>query len=92
MRDFQLSGFLYILILAIIALSTNQCGNGTDTKIPPLEEGYKPDQPIEFPHDIHVNKGIDCKYCHNPQVDGKKAGIPSEKVCMKCHKQIKENP
>lgn len=42
MRDFQLSGFLYILILAIIALSTNQCGNGTDTKIPPRKKDTNP--------------------------------------------------
>lgn len=82
MRHMQQSRFLYMPLLVIIGLSTSHC---TDSKI---EEGYKPAQPIEFPHDIHVSKGIDCKYCHNSAIDGKTAGIPTANVCMKCHKQI----
>ncbi|WP_341900369.1 cytochrome c3 family protein [Fluviicola taffensis] len=80
------SGFLYLFSLAIIGLSTNSCTNETG-----VDEAYKPDHPIEFPHDIHVSKGIDCKYCHNSANDGQNEGIPSANVCMKCHKQIKGN-
>lgn len=84
MKHMQPSLFLHLLFLVMIGLATNRCNS-------PIEEEYKPDQPIEFPHDIHVSKGIDCKYCHNPKIDGKNDGIPSAKVCMKCHKEERES-
>ena len=86
MRRMQQSRFLYILLLVITGLSTSQC---TDSEIAPLDESYKPDQPIEFPHEIHVSKGIDCKYCHNSANEEKDNGIPAVNVCMKCHKEEK---
>lgn len=80
--------YLFFLMM-LIGFSTNRCTNNrTDPEILPLDEGYKPDHAIEFPHEIHASKGIDCKYCHNPETDGKKAGIPAEKICMNCHKQV----
>ncbi len=88
MRSFQISGFLVTLFLAICGLTVSQCTNGTNPKMLPVDESYKPDQPIEFPHDIHVSKGIDCKYCHDSANDGKTDGIPTANLCLKCHKQI----
>lgn len=52
---------------------------------------YKPSQPIEFRHDIHVKQNeIDCKYCHSGTIESKHALIPSANVCMNCHNVVKE--
>jgi mono/diheme cytochrome c family protein len=55
------------------------------------QEGYMPDQPIAFSHEIHagINK-INCKYCHVGVEKGKSAVIPSLNVCMNCHYSIRE--
>lgn len=56
-----------------------------------VNDGYKPDQPIEFSHKIHAgNMNIACVYCHHNAEKSKTAGIPSANVCMNCHKFIKE--
>ncbi len=71
--------------MVISGLAANRCANETDSKILPLEEGYKRDHAIEFSHKIHAQ--VDCKYCHNEQND-EKEGIQAAKVCMNCHKQV----
>jgi hypothetical protein len=71
--------------LAIIGFSSSHCINSDN----PINEGYKLAQPIEFLHDIHVSKGIDCKYCHNSANDRKSKGIPAANICLKCHKEEK---
>lgn len=92
MRYFQ-KFWLFIFIVVIMALTANRCTGGADPKILPVDESYKRDQPIEFPHDIHAGKlGIDCKYCHNSAVDGKERGIPTANVCTKCHQEVKGEP
>lgn len=48
-----------------------------------------PDQPIAFPHTIHVSKlGIECTYCHIYAEKSKFAGVPFLSKCMVCHKAI----
>lgn len=92
MMKMQPSGFLHLFLLALIGFSANRCTNGADPEIFPVDEGYKPDHAIEFSHDLHAGKlKIDCTYCHNPEIDGKKEGIPVANVCLKCHKQVKGN-
>ncbi len=92
MRDFQQSGFLFVFLLLTIGLGVNRCTSGADPEILPVDESYKPDQPIEFSHEIHAGKnGIDCKFCHNAEFDEKNTGIPSANICMKCHKEVKED-
>ncbi|MCF8233655.1 MAG: c-type cytochrome [Bacteroidales bacterium] len=55
------------------------------------QEGYSPDQPIWFSHQVHVQQNkIDCKYCHHIAEDSKYAGIPSPDLCMNCHNVIRE--
>jgi hypothetical protein len=44
-----------------------------------------PIQPIAFPHNKHVAKGIACTVCHVGVNKGPVAGIPSDKLCMHCH-------
>lgn len=54
-------------------------------------EGYKPEQPIAYSHELHAGKlGIDCKYCHSSVLNSKHAGIPSVNVCMNCHRAVDE--
>ncbi len=46
-------------------------------------------QPIPFPHDVHVAKGLTCtEYCHESATKGPIAGLPSVNTCMICHSAI----
>lgn len=52
-----------------------------------LNEG--PDQPISFPHTVHVQEiGMDCTFCHRNVTSGATASIPSVALCMTCHRVI----
>ena len=54
-------------------------------------EGYMPDQPIKFSHELHAGlNSIDCQFCHSGARVGKHSNIPSSNVCMNCHKGIRE--
>jgi mono/diheme cytochrome c family protein len=59
-----------------------------------VHQGYQPEQPIHFPHDLHAGvMKIDCQYCHSGAYKSKNASIPSLNVCMNCHKVVKtESP
>ncbi|NLG99349.1 MAG: cytochrome c3 family protein [Chloroflexi bacterium] len=47
-----------------------------------------PEQPIEFPHNLHTGLGLQCRYCH-PGVDwGPVAGLPTTDKCWGCHQQV----
>ena len=49
----------------------------------------EPEQPIEFPHNTHVENGIACTdYCHESVTMGPRAGLPSVRTCMICHTAI----
>ena len=51
--------------------------------------GYHPDQPIDFPHNLHAGeKQIPCQYCHSSARRSASAGIPSMNTCMGCHKFV----
>jgi len=45
-------------------------------------------QPIEFPHNIHVDEDIACEFCHEGVDKGPVAGLPSLRTCMICHEAI----
>lgn len=48
-----------------------------------------PVQPIAFPHNVHIAKGLTCtEYCHESVTKGPIAGLPSVKTCMICHAAI----
>jgi hypothetical protein len=48
-----------------------------------------PEQPIEFPHVIHIEKGLTCTdYCHASVTEGPEAGLPSVNTCLICHAAI----
>ena len=49
----------------------------------------EPEQPLEFPHNIHAGKQIGCtEYCHEAVTTGPVAGLPSVRTCMVCHNTI----
>ena len=55
------------------------------------QEGYAPEQPIKFSHEIHAGiNQIECRYCHTGVEKGKSAVIPSINVCMNCHYNIQQ--
>ena len=52
----------------------------------------EPEQPLEFPHNIHAGKQIACtEYCHEAVSTGPVAGLPSVRTCMVCHNTIATN-
>ncbi len=49
----------------------------------------KVEQPIPFPHSVHIAKGLTCtEYCHESAARGPIAGLPGVKTCMICHAAI----
>lgn len=52
--------------------------------------GYRPEQPINFSHVVHVQKNkMDCQYCHWSVSKAAYAAIPEVESCMGCHKIVK---
>ena len=48
-----------------------------------------PDQPIAFPHSVHVqDHGIQCEFCHRNVSKGNAATVPAVEQCVFCHKTI----
>ena len=51
-----------------------------------------PEQPFDFPHNIHAGKNIACtEYCHESVSTGPEAGLPSVLQCLACHNTIAAN-
>jgi hypothetical protein len=50
--------------------------------------GAAPQQPIAINHEVMVQKGIPCLYCHTEALKSPVAGIPSVQKCMGCHNVI----
>ncbi len=58
-------------------------------RLPDNQVGYSPEQPIAFSHEIHAGQlEIDCLYCHWNAEVSRYAGIPTQDVCMRCHKFV----
>ena len=48
-----------------------------------------PQQPSDFPPNIHVETGVACtEYCHESVTKGPEAGLPSVNTCLICHAAI----
>lgn len=48
-------------------------------------------QPLPFNHEIMVQQGITCEFCHTEARRSATAGMPSVQKCMGCHKYIATN-
>jgi hypothetical protein len=52
-------------------------------------EGYRPEQPINFSHIVHVQQNkMECQYCHWSVGKASYAALPDVESCMGCHKLI----
>ena len=48
-----------------------------------------PEQPIAFPHTVHVqDMGMDCTFCHRNVTKGAAATVPAVSLCMTCHRVV----
>ena len=55
-----------------------------------LRRGYKPEQPIKYNHQLHIEKNkMECQYCHSGVAKSGYATLPSVELCMGCHKSVK---
>ena len=55
----------------------------------PYARGYRPEQPIWFSHNIHVEQnGMECQYCHSGVAKSPYATIPPVELCMGCHTNV----
>ena len=55
---------------------------------PPAVFGFAdaPEQPIAFPHTVHVQQaGLDCQFCHRTVTTDEAASIPAVQQCLFCH-------
>jgi hypothetical protein len=58
-----------------------------------IRNGYKPEQPIAYPHDLHAGAmQIPCRYCHTGVDTGAIARIPPLSTCMNCHTLLLPDP
>ena len=49
----------------------------------------RPEQPIEFPHNVHVGQlDMQCSYCHLYVEKSIYAGLPKARLCMDCHQGV----
>ena len=56
---------------------------------PPFALGDAPEQPVAFPHSVHVaEQGIQCEFCHRNVTEGEAATVPAVEQCLFCHKDI----
>jgi mono/diheme cytochrome c family protein len=81
-------------IFFVILCGTVACGSWTWVTLwnTNVHQGYQPEQPIHFPHDLHAGvMKIDCQYCHSGAYKSKNASIPSLNICMNCHKVVKQD-
>lgn len=73
-------GRIAVVIGALTVFSLAAYGISTAQKAPA-------EQPIQFPHNLHVGFGIQCLYCHPGALRGASPGLPTQNKCWGCHQQ-----
>ncbi len=77
-------GVLSLVMVVVLYVAAQDIG---------LQQGYAPDQPVKFSHELHAGQlQIDCQYCHTGVEKSKNANIPSVNICMNCHTYVSEGP
>ena len=80
-------GMIGSTILLVVGIFVISAWWGQPLSIFGLSDG--PDQPLEFPHTVHVQEaGVDCTFCHRNVTKGASATVPAVGLCMTCHKTI----
>ena len=92
---------LKVLILGgVVALSIAFLRTTPKSPIAAADKGMSPallqaasgssgDQPIAFPHKVHIENQLECLSCHEFADKSRDAGIPGVESCMSCHVAIK---
>ena len=84
----RLTTILLGLGLGFCLLYLLQSGT-TAIRLPGNQQGYQPEQPIRFSHQLHAGDlQIGCLYCHSGAERSRNAGIPAASVCMNCHRFV----
>ncbi|MEN9998946.1 MAG: hypothetical protein RI922_1936 [Bacteroidota bacterium] len=76
------------LLIPVIILSCKQAEKKKTMNKTGVIEAFTPKKQITFPHKIHSDNKIDCKYCHNPKTQSNKV-ILTETICENCHQKVK---
>jgi len=75
-----------LIVIGVIALGLGTGIMAAELRQVGVHKGYKPEQPIAFPHKVHAGDNkIPCLYCHSGARTSRHAGIPAVSVCMNCH-------
>jgi len=81
---------IIVLILGIVIVSVSLVSALARVKLFGNNEGYRPVQPIAYSHRVHAGElAIPCLYCHPGAERSRNAGIPSQGMCMNCHRFVK---
>jgi hypothetical protein len=80
-KNYRKPVFIAAVALAVLLITAGAAGGIYLTQVPP-------EQPIAFPHSIHVGLGAPCLYCHPGAATGPTAGLPSTLKCWGCHQQV----
>ncbi len=99
-KQWILAAVFAVATLASLAfVEARENGNpavaGDDTEAQAAQAQASFDDPIAFPHDVHVQEyQIDCQYCHFSVERSSSAGLPPMATCMGCHAVVdgSENP
>ena len=82
-----LGGLCVLAVVSAIAVFVMSAWLGLPLAVFGFSEG--PEQPIAFPHTVHVEQlGMDCTFCHRNVEKGEAASIPAVALCMTCHKTV----
>jgi hypothetical protein len=68
--------FVQFLIYAIISLPGASSHAGASG------------QPIAFNHQKHIQNNVQCEVCHQYYAKSNIAGLPSVRVCIRCHEDV----
>jgi hypothetical protein len=80
---------LLVLLTAGLVLGLVVVVQGAQFAGPGNHAGYEPDQPVAFSHALHAGDlQIACLYCHSGAERSRHAGVPSDAVCMNCHRFV----
>ncbi len=69
---------LVVIVAAVVVLLVVQTNKAKAASV----------QPIAFNHEVMVQMGIDCQFCHTDARRSMAAGMPSVQKCMGCHQVI----
>lgn len=84
-----------VIVAAIALLNTNTRVRNAVADVPGLTDlpvvgdaltaPLGPQQPIDFPHPVHLAAGITCRHCHQYTEVSPVASIMPAERCMQCH-------